>query len=154
MPVEEYPTEAHAAADELLKRLGETEGVLKNLLRRYEAEAAAVRRKYDAPVQAARESKADLERELENLVKKHKAEFFATDDDRVDLRHGALLYRIERKVRRVRGMLETLESLGITGPIKIAKSVDWDKLETWPEPELERVGTKRVAKEKIEYEVY
>ena len=154
MPVSRFPTEAHAEADELLKQLGETEGVLKNLLTRYEEDMAKVRRKYEKSVQAARESKADLERELEKLAKKHKADLFFTDDDRCDLKHGALLYRLERKVKRIKGMLETLESLGITGPIKIAKSVDWDKLEAWPEPELERIGTKRVAKEKIEFEVY
>jgi len=53
----------------------------------------------------------------------------------------------------VRNVLERLEEMGFSEAVRVAKSVDWDVLERWPDEKLNLVGTERVPKETIEYEL-
>jgi hypothetical protein len=95
-----------------------------------------------------------LETELKTLAREHHPDFFGESEScRVELPHGALLFALERRVKRARGVLENLKAEGFTQAVKIAESVDWDLLETWPEERLWLVGTERKTKEVYAYEV-
>jgi len=70
-----------------------------------------------------------------------------------DLTNGALLHKIERRVKRTRKMLERLEAIEAEDAIKIVKSVDWDVIEKWTYERLIEVGTERVKKETFAYKL-
>lgn len=96
----------------------------------------------------------ELDTAIVKLEKAHKADMFSGESCRVDLPHGALLFEVSRKVKKARGLTwEKLELAGYPDGVRIEKSVDWDRLETWPEEKLIAVGTERVRKEVFSYEV-
>jgi hypothetical protein len=77
-------------------------------------------------------------------------------EERVDLKHGALLFAIEERVKKLKDtqtMLENLKRYGFRDAIKTVESVDWDKMENWPVEKLVMVGTKRARKEVFGYEI-
>lgn len=117
-----------------------------------EAEMAIIRAKYVLPIESAQKHLTDKEKILEALVKKHRAEILR-DSDRADLPHGAVLLKIEKRVKRIRDMLDRLEASGKTDLVKTVKSVDWDLVEKLTDPELKALGTKRVPKDRFAYEL-
>jgi len=118
----------------------------------YGREMDALKKKYEDMVSIHERKLSVLDKALNVLVKRNQAVIF-DGNDRVDLSHGALLRSIEERVRRARGVLERLEALGMTGAVKVVKSVDWDQLEKWPDARLMEVGTERVRKEVFSYDV-
>jgi len=138
--------------DRRLYELGDSTRSLELLQAEAEKEIEAVRARYAEFIGPLKERIAALDKEIKTLTKKHKKMLF-DGRDRVDLEHGALLYRVERKVKRARGVLENLEQCGFLEAIKVVKSVDWDVLEKWPDERLVMVGTERKRQEKFEYEL-
>lgn len=149
----DYPTEHHGHADDLLRKLGEITGQLKTVQSECQVEM-------DALVQRHREKVAPLKQQLELLdksLRKHSQKYqvdLFKGRDRVDLKCGALLHQVDRRVKRIRDMLQRLEQLGSIEAIKIVKSVDWDVIETWTDERLIEVGTERVKKETFAYELF
>jgi len=147
-----YPTPDHARADELLRLIAETERRINDITAQANAEIAEVKTRHAEKLDPLSGVLKDLERELRSHMKQHQDVLF-DGKDRADFEHGALLYRLERRVKRARGVLQKLEEHGFEDAIKIAKSVDWDALESWPVERLVLVGTERVQKESFEYEL-
>lgn len=143
-----------AEADRLLLELGETERELDRLTAAMEAEVARLREVWVQRLAPLEQAKKRLEDEVLGLAKRHREELFPGPSWRVELRHGALLYEVERRVKRAKGMLEKLKEAGFLEAIRVAESVDWDRLESWPEERLRLVGTARVTKERYAYEVW
>lgn len=149
---QKYASPVHAEADRQLSEIGLHRGILARL----EAEALAqmedLEREWASRLRPHREQMAFLEGAL---IKLAKTLFFgALSSCKMNLPHGALLYGLSHPVIRRKGVTpERLEELGYTEAVKIVKSVDWDRLETWPEARLLLVGTERKAKEVFAYEL-
>jgi hypothetical protein len=141
--------------------ISEADGILKELIELKSAltavETAAIaaieraRDLYSDQVESLKDSLSEREKVLLALSRENKETLFA-DTDRVDLDHGALLYSTETRVKRARGTLERLKQAGLKDAIKIAESVNWDELESWPDKKLKAIGTRRVKKENFVYE--
>jgi hypothetical protein len=93
-----------------------------------------------------------FEAELLGLAKYHKHALFERTE-RLDLKHGALLRTVQRRVRRIKGMLERLKQAGRVEAVKVAESVDWERVEQYPDSLLTALGTQRVARELFAYEI-
>ena len=93
-----------------------------------------------------------LNKDLVALMKKNSEAIFE-GEERVELGHGSLLFTIEERVVKARGVLEKLKEQKFTGAIKVVESVDWDALEKWPVERLVLVGTKRKREEIFSWEL-
>lgn len=141
-------------ADGLLARIADS--TLK--LQGWEAELAAkieeLKAAYAQPAEYHRAELDVTKAALVELMKANRNEFFSDEVDRVDLAHGALLHKVIERVRRSKKITpEILEGLGYAEAVKIAKSVDWDAVEKWPDVRLAQIGTERKQTEKFEYEL-
>ena len=99
-----------------------------------------------------REQLLYFEKCLVKLMKENRADLFPGTDDRVEMKHGALIYTVSNRVKRAKKMLDKLERLKRSDLIKIAKSVDWDSIEKMSDDDLAAIGAERVRKENFEYE--
>ena len=140
-------------ADKLLLGLKMFTGSMDRLLYDAAAEINKVRAKYDDLIKPIKESLALTDKELRKLAKGNKAELFE-DSDRVDLENGALLYTLEKRVKRAKGMLKRLKEQGFKDVIRIAESVNWDEIDKWSDKKLKKVGTERIEEERFEYEIF
>ena len=89
---------------------------------------------------------------LEKHVIKYQAAIMA-GEDRVDLATGSLLLKIEKRVKRVKKMLENLKAAGFVDAIKTVESVNWDELEKWDTEKLGLVGAEKKDKLIFGYEI-
>lgn len=112
-----------------------------------------VKAKYETELNILQDSIKGMEKRLKDLCRKEKA-FLFEQTDRVDLKHGALLYHAQWRVKRARGVLKRLKELGLTDAIKVVESVRWDVLEKWSDEKLFVCGTEKVLKEDFSYELY
>lgn len=153
-------SEAAAAADELLQEIGGIQAGIRAITNRVAAEIEAVRERHRADLEALKARLAASEKGLLALARRARGALFA-DRDRIDLPHGSLLHQVEERVRRARGVLEAMEAALERDPearyiaeaIKIAKAVDWDRLEQWSPEQLAAVGTEKARKELFTYEI-
>lgn len=139
-------------ADYLLAGIGAAQRDLARINANYEREIAEIREYYGSFVKDATQRLAKREKALNALVRKEKAALLG-DNDRADLPHGALLLTVERRVKRIKGMLERLKQRGFGFCIRIAESVNWAAVEELPNDALEGLGTEWVEKERFSYEV-
>ncbi|HLP30043.1 MAG TPA: host-nuclease inhibitor Gam family protein, partial [Geothrix sp.] len=142
-----------ARADALLQMLGETTAELSAAVAKMMEEIKAVEESWRADLEILGQQQQSLEAEVVSLAKMNRDSLFSGDSDRLDLPHGALLFEVQRRVKRGRGVLEQLKERGFLEAVKVSESVDWDQLEDWPDEKLFFVGTERVRKELFSYEV-
>ena len=153
-------------ADDLLEEIGICEEKLGLLEAELAIEIEAATCKYRNDLDKLKAILKTRISQLKRLMKKHKSGLFtdpalasipgpveAITDVRLNLKHGALLYSLEKRVKQAKKMLDRLKKHGYTDAIKIAESVNWDELEKWPDEKLAKVGTERVEKENFAYEV-
>ncbi|MBW2617548.1 MAG: host-nuclease inhibitor Gam family protein [Deltaproteobacteria bacterium] len=148
-------SEARDRADELLAEIGWMQGRLSHAQAEAEAEMEQVKAKWQDLTEYYHVKLTALEKELKALVRKNKAAIFG-ERDRVDLAHGSLIWAVSERVKRAKTVtVEVLEALGEIGraAVRVVKSVDWDALESWPEERLVEIGTERVRKKTISYEL-
>jgi len=145
--------ELTAAADAILARLGALLAELEGANGQMAAEMEALQRRWQERLAPLERQKEELEGELFRWAKAHREEVFTGESCRVELRHGALLYEVQRRVVRARGVLARLQEMGLAEAIRVTEAVDWDRLESWPDERLEQVGTRRQRKENYSYEV-
>lgn len=146
------PDDARTQADALLARIAAAAASIGRMEEAVAAEIERVRQAYAGRIHTLREQLAGDEKALKALARGSRGELFQANVERVDLPHGALLLRIERRVKRIKGMLARLEAAGETAAVKVAKSVDWDVIEKWEDGRLARLGTERIDKERFAYE--
>jgi len=148
--------EAHETVNQILSDIAEASATLAELQRASDAmvQAAVEQAKgaYALRIDVAKKTIATLEKQLKITAKSKHAEVFG-NRDRVDLPAGSVLWQVQDRVHRARGVLMNLKSIGRTDYLKITERVDWDKLETAPESFLGAIGTKRVKKASVDYEL-
>ena len=147
-----YQTEHHARADAILQMIAISESRIQEVERDATSAISGIKEEYSQKLAPVQDELGRLQKLLRDHMKQRRGVFF-DGTDRVDLQNGALLYKLEQRVKRARGVLEKLEKNGFSDAVKIAKSVDWDALEKWPVERLMLVGTERVKKETFEYEI-
>lgn len=147
-----YPTENHEVVDSLMATMGACSRSLEKLRAVAEQETAKVKARFSPMIGQLEARVKELDAAIKKREKRDRAVLFA-DADRVELRHGTLLYSVERKVKKAKGVLQKLKDLAMKGAVKVAESVDWDELEKWPDEKLLMVGTKRQRVETFSYEL-
>lgn len=138
-------------AEEILEKIKEIKLSLEGLQREYEKELEGLKVKYYHSIESLKNELRKKEEELERFAIKHKAKLFV--GDLAELRNGRLLLQVKEVVKRARGVLERLEALGWTEAIIVTKKVNWEVLEKWTDERLIAVGTERIIKESITYEI-
>jgi hypothetical protein len=73
--------------------------------------------------------------------------------DVVNLPHGSLIHSVADKVSIPRDALAKCEELGFDEVVKIAKSLDREAVEQWPDARLFLIGAKRKPKEEFSYDL-
>jgi hypothetical protein len=73
--------------------------------------------------------------------------------DIVRLVNGSLIHSVADKVSIPRDALAKCEELGFAEVIKIAKSLDRDAVEKWPDERLILIGAERKQKEEFSYDL-
>jgi len=86
------------------------------------------------------------------MMKFHKPALF-DGTDVVRLANGSLIHSVADKVSIPRDALARCEELGFAEVIKIAKSLDRDAVEKWPDERLILIGAERKQKEEFSYDL-
>jgi hypothetical protein len=149
----EYPTERHVEADAMLQAISTESAQLATLMKGYQEESDRLIADYKVAIDRKKADIEALEKKLKKFMKKHRAAFFE-EADRVDLKFGALILSLQKRVKRAKDVLKRLEEIGANEAIIVTKSVDWDVLEKWTDERLIEVGTERKKEEKYAYELY
>lgn len=153
-----FPTVFHAQANALLLEIGEVTRAHKTEEAKAAVELEALRQKWAPSLKEHQEYLADLKKQLLALMRKAKTDLFPErsepGSDRVDLPSGALIHSLAAKLRKAKCVTpEVLEELGFPEAVRIVKSVDWDRLEGWPDARLVLIGTERKPVEEFAWEV-
>lgn len=143
--------EVKTKADELLGKIKINRKILEDIETQYKEELEQVKNKYYKHIEEIKKDIREFEEELQKFALKHRHRLF--EGDLAELENGRLILQIKQAVKRVRGMLERLEALGWTEAIIVEKKVNWEELEKWTDERLIAVGTERVIKETINYEL-
>jgi hypothetical protein len=117
---------------------------------REEADALALR--YDARLRNLREARERNHDQIMRLMKSART-FLFDGIDVVDLPSGSLIRTLADHVTIPRDAIEKCEALGLTEAIKIAKSLDREAVEKWPDERLFLIGAERKPEEKFSYDV-
>lgn len=143
--------------DELFYKLQYCSTELNDWETRAAKEIEATRSKYKVHVDQIKNDINNYEKQLYRLSKKNKKALFPEaepESTRIDFKHGALIYSVIKRAKRIKGMLKKLKKSKIgKSAIKIAESVNWDEIDKWSDEKLEEFGTERIKKENIEYEL-
>lgn len=145
-------SEIRARADELLAEIKEAEEWIGNLESAFQQDVEALKARYENVLKDQRERLKTGADTLKRLMRQHKDVFFA-EGDKVGLPHGFLIREKGWKVRIPRGTVEKLETLGWKDGLKIAKSIDREKIEKWDDERLAAIGATKKPSEEFGYEV-
>ena len=139
-------------ADNLLTEIRKAKKEFAAVREESQKRVAAIAEEYGGRINTLDGRIGDLEKALYTLARKNKKALFH-DGDKLDLAHGILIRELKKRVKHARCVLENLKALGQKDAVRIAESVDWDRLEKWTDEDLERVGTQRVEEERFQYEL-
>ena len=139
-------------ADQLLSDIAAKKAEIDKLSAQMEAERVVIADRYKMPIAQAIGSLAGLEVDLEVLVKQNREELLH-GKDRAEFLHGSVMLKIEKRVKRIRTMLNKLKAAAMKSAIKVAESVDWDVVDKFDDATLKKLGTKRVPKDIFSYEI-
>ena len=89
---------------------------------------------------------------LKDTMKSNKAVLF-DGTDLVDLPHGTLIRNVADKVTIPKGALARCEELGFADAIRIAKRLDREAVEKWPDERLFLIGAERKQREEFSYDL-
>ena len=140
-----------AAAEETLQRIRNIKANIDALKKSAEIDMQEIKKRYRQELAPFLENFASAEKKLLNLMKKEKGEIFK-DEERVALVNGILIYGREFKVSIPRNALERIEAKGWSEAIKIAKSIDREMVEGWPDERLFAIGATKKLMEIFSYE--
>jgi len=146
------PTEVPILADGYLSEIAHYKGLIDELDARTAVEMADVKARYDRqmlPVKALMETAITA---IMQTMKFNKAVLF-DGTDVVRLPNGSLIHHVAEKVSIPRDALARCEELGFDEVVKIAKSLDRDAVEKWPDERLILIGAERKPKEEFSYDL-
>jgi phage host-nuclease inhibitor protein Gam len=89
---------------------------------------------------------------LKDTMKSNKAVLF-DGTDLVDLPHGTLIRYVADKGTIPKGALARCEELGFADAIRIAKRLDREAIEKWPDERLFLLGAERKQREEFSYDL-
>jgi len=113
----------------------------------------AVKKKYGADIEREKKILSNFENRLERVVKAYRSDILG-NGERADLAAGSVMIKDEKRVKRIKGMLEKLKAAGMKQAIRIAReTVDWDRVEQFNDVALARLGTERIKKALFSYEL-
>lgn len=141
-----------ARADALMESISVATSVIDGLTADYTAAVERIRAEYEGKITPWRAELAADEKDLNKLMKGAKKILFA-DGDVLKLASGSLIRNCEDKVSIPRDALAKCEDQGFTDVIKIAKSLDRDAVEKWPDAKLLLIGAERKPKEEFSYDL-
>jgi phage host-nuclease inhibitor protein Gam len=139
-------------ADDLLLTIRKQTNEIERLHNAYTEAVDALAASYKTKVDALQELLKDNDAALKALMKRSKKELFAGADI-VNLPHGSLLHSIADKVKIPKTALDRCEELGFAEVVKIAKSLDREAVEKWPDEKLFLIGAERKPKEEFSYDL-
>ena len=140
-------------ADQLLCSIRYNKKLLKEATRKAEGEIAIVQKRHAPNIKQWTKNISTQEKALQKLVAKKKAQIMA-GADRVDLDHGSIMVKTITRVKQIKGMLGKLKAAGLNKAIKAAREVvDWDHVEKFNDTTLAMLGTERIEKDQIDYEL-
>jgi len=140
-------------ADRYLAEIAASKKKVEEIQSLWEAAIKELEKQYGQRLQAEKQKIRELEKNLIKLVKTNVRVIFEKSDKR-ELKHGVLFFEVINKVKRARSVtVEKLKELGYLDGIKVIEKVNWEVLEKWPDEKLIAVGTERVKKEEVKYEV-
>ena len=150
-------TPEQRSADTYLELISRAEAEVEVVKAEMKAEYEAVSEKYREKLGGANARLESLKNTLISFGLANRTSIFG-GRDRVDLDHGALLWKTIERIhqgRQVKAELLKLEALGVAPlPLKHAVSVDWDGLQSWTDDDLAGIGTHRDRFEVVEYELF
>lgn len=112
-----------------------------------------VKQKYAIQIDDWNQNVSHLEKELEKIALKQSLVVFE-GQDRAVFSHGCVMLKLEKRVKKIKGMLEKLKTEGIKEAVKVSKEVvDWDAVEKLDDDTLYRLGTERIEKQHVSYEL-
>lgn len=142
-----------AEADRLLVNIAINQDLLAQARRQADVAIERVKKAHAPKIAKWSSHVKDCEKALEKTVKKHRGKILA-GADRADLDHGSVLLKRQTRVKQIKGMLDLLKTAGLTAAVKVAKEVvDWDKVDSFDDDSLARLGTERVEKDVFSYEL-
>jgi len=146
------PAEIKRAADACLDRIATYRDVIDSMESEAKAEFLVLEAKYSARMTPAKENLKRSVAWLLDTMKSNKAVLF-DGTDIVRLVNGSLIHNVADKVSIPRDALAICEALGFDEVIKIAKSLDRDAVEKWPDERLVLIGAERKQKEEFSYDL-
>lgn len=163
-----FASEAHTAADLLLREISYSRENIAQLEKDLEAEldrlkaASPLWQSLKGDLLYHQERLRQQDQELRGLMDKNQAEFFPLPGPlgscSVDLPHGTLLYDKTDYVVKPRkvSVLDNLLKYGFMEAVRVNLAVDWDALadkEEWSGEALGIIGTRRETKETYAYDL-
>lgn len=139
-------------ADDLLDGIAHHLAILDKLQSAAEAAIERVSAQYSTQMEPY---KALLDRDEKTLlaIMKQSKNLLFDGTDIVRLPHGSLIRELADKVKIPRDALAKCEELGFDEVVKIAKSLDRDAVEKWPDERLLLIGAERKPKEEFSYDL-
>lgn len=141
-----------ARADGMLARIAAETKQIEDLTAEYNASVSRLKAEYEARLVPLKQSVLYTERDLAALMRAARAELF-DGRDTVSLPHGVLYRSIVERVTIPRDALARCESLGFLDGIKIAKSLNREAVERWPDERLILIGAERKTREEFSYDL-
>ena len=112
----------------------------------------AVREAHFAGIEPLLSEQKACEKELQAIMKARKGAIF-DGRERVELDHGMLVHGREDRVRIPKNALALAEEQGLEEAVKVAKSIDREAVERWPDERLILIGAERKPKDVYSYEI-
>lgn len=147
------PSRPQAAADALLGAIARTAVNIAQIDEEYRAALAALVEGYEERLAPLRAALNEDDAALKSLMRQEKQNLFGGGADVIYLAHGALIHSLTLRVTIPRDALAKCEELGFAEVIKIAKSLDRETVEKWPDERLFLIGAERKPKEVFSYEL-
>jgi len=148
-------SDLHGQADDLLERIRADQNVIDDMAVEYNDAVARLKADYEAKLKPFKEDLATDEKTLVGLMKAGKKALF-DGTDVVYLPHGMLIYSKKDKVsipRNHDAVIAICEEQGFGEVVKIAKSLDREAIEKWPDERLFLIGAERKPKEEYSYDL-
>lgn len=139
-------------ASAILRSLRDQNRSIANLEQYVQAEMDKIENRHTPILTRYREDRDATEKQLITLMKQNKPILF-DGTDVVNLPHGSLIHNIADKVSIPKTALAECKAQGFQDVIKIAESLDRDKIEKWPDAKLILIGAERKQKEEFSYDL-
>jgi len=146
------PAEIKRASDVALADIADCCKRIDTLKAEAEASVQVIQANYGAMLTPLQSQLARNVSWLKDTMKSNKAVLF-DGADIVRLANGSLIHSVADKVSIPRDALARCEELGFAEVIKIAKSLDRDAVEKWPDERLILIGAERKQKEEFSYDL-